>query len=54
MKKQLFANNVNVGSLVGLLHTGAHTYMASTSKDKAIAMSIIIGAMLVKTHGLKN
>jgi uncharacterized protein YlaI len=52
-KTTLNANDVTESNIVSLLHQGAHTYSSALSKDKAIAMSIIIGSMLMLTHGKK-
>ena len=51
LKTTLSANDVTDRNLVQLLQNGAHTYSSALSKDKAISMSIIIGSMLLLTHG---
>lgn len=35
------------------LHTGAHIYMASKSEEQTRALALIIGAMLIQSHGKK-
>lgn len=50
-KTLLHSENVNKNTIVSLLHIGAHSYSASTSREKAIAISIIIGAILQQSHG---
>ena len=49
-KTLLSCQNVTEGSIVQLLHTGAHNYTASQNIDQTIAISIILGAMLQITH----
>lgn len=50
-KTTLSNHNVNEGSLVQLLHTGAHNYSAAAGVDQTIAVSVIIGAILTDSHG---
>lgn len=50
-KTTLSNQNVTESSIVQLLHTGAHNYTASSNIDQTIAISIILGGMLVSTHG---
>ena len=40
--------------LIQLLQTGAHLYSSSSNIEQTVAMSIIIGAMLVITHSKEN
>ncbi|WKZ20144.1 MAG: hypothetical protein QY310_06150 [Candidatus Jettenia sp. CY-1] len=54
IKTTLSNQNVNEGSLVQLLHTGAHNYQSSNNMEQTIALSIIIGAILTITHGMKE
>jgi hypothetical protein len=42
---------VNDSSLVRLLHIGAHSYSASKNIQQTLAISIILGEMLTKSHG---
>lgn len=51
IKTSLSNQNVNEGSIIQLLHTGAHNYQSSNNMEQTIAMSIIIGAVLTITHG---
>lgn len=51
IKTTLSNHNVNEGSIVQLLHTGAHNYQSSTNTEQTIAMSILIGAILTISHG---
>lgn len=51
MKTYLSANNVKEETMPQLLHTGAHNYLSSVSKDQAIAISIMLGAILKQSHG---
>lgn len=37
-------------TLPQLFHTGAHNYQSSISSEKATGISIILGAMLKKSH----
>ena len=39
--------------LISLLHIGAHNYSSSSNMDQTMAMSIILGKILTKTHGRK-
>ncbi len=50
-KTLLSNNNVNSGSIVQLLQTGAHNYIASQNFDQTLAISIVLGAILTITHG---
>jgi hypothetical protein len=50
-KTSLSNHNVNEKSLIQLLHTGAHNYSASKSLEQTIAISIILGGMLMSSHG---
>lgn len=50
-KTTLSNHNVSEGSLVQLLHTGAHNYAAASNLDQTLAVSIIIGALLTDSHG---
>ncbi len=50
-KTTLSTQNVSEGSLVQLLHVGAHKYKAANNLDQTIAVSIIIGEILTITHG---
>lgn len=51
IKTTLSNQNVSENSIVQLLQTGAHTYQSSENLEQTIAMSIIIGAILMITHG---
>ncbi len=51
IKTFLAANNVKEETLPQLLHTGAHNYLSSISKDQALAISIMLGAILTQSHG---
>lgn len=44
-------NNVKKETLIQLLQTGAHNYTASQSPEQTIGVSIILGAMLLESHG---
>ena len=46
----LSTQNVSKGSLIQLLHTGAHNYTASQNYEQTKAVSIILGAMLQISH----
>ena len=37
--------------MVQLLHIGAHNYQASSNAEQTLAISIILGAMLLASHG---
>jgi hypothetical protein len=52
-KTTLAAQNVNKNTIVQLFQTGAHNYTNCLNEEQAIAMSIILGAMLTKSHGKK-
>lgn len=49
-KTLLSSQNVTEGSIVQLLHTGAHNYTSSQNLNQTIAISIILGAILQITH----
>ena len=51
VKTTLATQNVNKSSILQLLHTGAHNYKAAGNIEQTIAVSHIIGAMLIITHG---
>jgi len=51
IRTTLANNNVTETSITQLLHTGAHTYQASSNLEQTIAVSIIVGAILTITHG---
>ena len=51
-KKTMLANqNVTEASIIQLLHTGAHNYSASSNMEQTLALSLIIGEVLVASHG---
>lgn len=50
-KTTLSSQNVSEGTIIQLLHIGAHNYQASNNLDQTIAISIIIGEILTITHG---
>ena len=50
-KTTLSTNNVTEGSIMQLLHTGAHHYTSSTNIHQTLAISVIIGAILTDSHG---
>lgn len=50
-KTTLANHNVTEKSLVQLLHTGAHNYAASANVEQTLAVSIILGALLMDSHG---
>ncbi len=50
-KNFLSAESINQQSLIQLLQQGAHGYQAVKSKDKVEALAIIIGKMLLISHG---
>lgn len=47
----LSCQNVEQGTLVRLLNVGAHNYTTSNNYEQTIAISIILGAMLILSHG---
>ena len=51
LKTTLSTQNVSESSIVQLLHMGAHNYTASQNLEQTIALSIIIGKILIITHG---
>lgn len=51
VKTFLNEQNVLQETLPQLFHTGAHNYQSSVSAEKAMAISIILGAMLKESHG---
>jgi hypothetical protein len=51
VKTTLANHNVNETSIVQLLHTGAHNYTTAASLDQTVAVSIIVGAILMQSHG---
>lgn len=50
-KTTLKSHNVNEKSIEQLLHIGAHSYAASSNLKQTIAISIIIGEILMISHG---
>ena len=49
-----FMSNAGVGgkcNLEKLLHTGAHNYESSGSRDQALSLSVIVGALLTQSCG---
>lgn len=50
-KTFLSEQNISESTLPQLFHTGAHNYQSSVSADKAMGISIILGAMLKESHG---
>jgi hypothetical protein len=51
IKTTLHSQNVTKESIVALLHNGAHNYETASNKEQTIALSIILGKILTKTHG---
>lgn len=51
VKTTLTTQNVSEGTIVQLLHIGAHNYQAANNLDQTIAVSIILGAILNISHG---
>lgn len=51
VKTFLNEQNVLQETLPQLFHTGAHNYQSSISAEKAMGISIILGAMLKESHG---
>lgn len=47
----LSTQNVEEANMVQLLHIGAHNYQASSNAEQTLAISIILGAMLLASHG---
>lgn len=50
-KTTLHAQNVTVSTILPLLHVGAHDYDSAKNIIQTLAMSLIIGEMLMITHG---
>jgi hypothetical protein len=50
-KTTLSNHNVTEGSIIQLLHTGAHNYQTANNMVQTMAMSIIIGTIITITHG---
>ncbi|MBR5033766.1 MAG: hypothetical protein IKX71_00500 [Bacteroidales bacterium] len=50
-KTLLSNNNVKDNSIIQLLQTGAHNYTSSQNFDQTLAISIVLGYMLLLTHG---
>ena len=51
IKTFLHEQNITQETLPQLFHTGAHNYVSSSSLEKAMGISIILGAMLKESHG---
>lgn len=51
VKTFLHEQNILQETLPQLFHTGAHNYQSSISSEKAMGISIILGAMLKESHG---
>lgn len=47
----IFAQNVKEGTIVPLLHVGAHNYAAAKNHDQTLAVSFMVGEILSITHG---
>jgi hypothetical protein len=52
-KTTLSSENVNEGTIVQQLHTGAHNYSAANNLNKTLAISLILGEILNLSHGKK-
>jgi hypothetical protein len=50
-KTTLAAQNVRQETIDQLLHTGTHSYTVALNYDQTIAVSLILGAILTRTHG---
>jgi len=50
-KTTLSTQNVSEGTIIQLLHIGAHNYQAANNLDQTVAVSIILGEILNITHG---
>ena len=50
----LYTHNVKKKNMSGLLNVGAHLHSDTISKDQTIALSLIIGKILKKTHGAET
>lgn len=50
-KTTLSNQGVKKGTIVQLLQTGGHDYHNSTNEEQALALSIILGRMLLSSHG---
>jgi hypothetical protein len=50
-KTTLSTQNVTEGSIIQLLHIGAHNYQAGNNIEQTVALSIILGQMLTISHG---
>lgn len=50
-KTTLRTQYVTKGSIVQLLHIGAHNYSAAANLPQTLALSLIVGALLEVTHG---
>lgn len=50
-KTTLANQNVAEGTIVQLLHTGAHNYSVSSNMDQTMALSLILGGILTASHG---
>lgn len=51
IKTTLSTQNVHEESIVQLLHTGTHNYKSSKNIEQTIAISIIVGSILMSSHG---
>ena len=50
-KTTLSSQNVSEGTIIQLLHIGAHNYQAANNLDQTVAISIVLGEILNITHG---
>ncbi len=50
-KTSLSSQSVSKETIVQLFHTGAHDYTNSKNEEQALAMSVILGAILIISHG---
>ena len=50
-KTTLSTQNVSKDNIIELLHVGAHSYTATNNLEQTVALSLVIGKILEKTHG---
>jgi hypothetical protein len=53
-KTSLSNLNVKKDSLTQLLHTGAHSYKASSNLDQTMAVALILGKIIYRSHGKRQ
>lgn len=54
VKGYLFSNSIEQSKIVSLFQMGAHGKTSSANKEQAIALSLVLGSMLLISHGKQS